>query len=340
MPSDSQQTDRASMRERERVALAHLLRAQGMDDEALELFGCGRDSAIICQSCGHNHPVKTRCKRRYCPVCAHLRSRDLLRRYDFVVDHMTWPMMLTLTMPHKIDDCPDEMLTRLRKTFTSFRGMAWFRRACSGGIGAIEIAGGRNGWHIHIHALINCRWLAMSVPAPTARTNKAVRETLQRQAQAEVCDIWAAMLKVRKAAVWIRRANRKTIVEVLKYSVKFESLKKMDLPLQPLIAAIKGRRLVSAWGTVRDMAAAIRRHENTTRDRLMCPCGCSDWIPETVVTKLYRPADPVEARKATARRIEASNKEAIERHRQMQAAATAAAEKRKYLDAMRVTGQG
>lgn len=94
-----------------------------------------------------------------------------------------------------------------------------------------------------------------------------------KAAQAEVAYQWALAARVDEAFLWVKRADQGSIREVLKYSLKPGSLCRANLPVRPLVEAMKGRHLVAAWGSVRKEARALREAEESQAVPLMCANG-------------------------------------------------------------------
>lgn len=269
---------RASDRERSRLAIADRLFREGLYDEAAKLRFCGETFELLCTCCGSSKDIPKSCNRRWCPDCAFIRGVELVGKYLAIVEAMAWPMMLTLTVPHEAGNCPEEQLNQLRAGLKKLRRLKWFKQAVRGGLGAIEISGGANGWHLHAHLLLECRWLAVVTPEPRRGMSRMAVQNCFRSAQREVASQWGLCIGEDSGHVWIKRANRKSIYEALKYAVKPGTLERISLPLGPLIRGMKHRRFVSGWGTVRKEAARLAREERDKDPGLRCDCGESDWM--------------------------------------------------------------
>lgn len=286
--SDSRAAAKAA-RELQRSRLASLLFRQTLYEESAKLKDCGSPSAIICTGCGHEHPIVRTCKRRWCPVCAHQRAAELVAKYGLIIERLGWPLMLTLTLPHTRECDPAERLDSLKIALKKFRRQKWFKDRVAGGIGAIEVSGGlANGWHIHAHLLLDCQWLSVTTPAPSDFVSSSVRKKIMRASQKEVADQWALSAGLDSAHIWIKRADASAVVEALKYSVKPASLIDSKLHLGPLIAALSKRRLVSAWGSVRKAARALKLELDAENGPFTCECGDSSWIPSELVDRMCR----------------------------------------------------
>lgn len=281
--------EREEARQAEKEALSSRLFREGLYDEAAKLRHCGDELKLECSLCATPAVTRKSCKRRWCPECAWRRGADLCERFESLVAEMDSPLMLTLTVPHERGNDPVEMLGLIKSAFGRLRRQKWWLGRVSGGIGGLEISGGDNGWHLHLHLVLNCRWLAVTLGAPGYGWDAARLERHYKMSQREVAGQWALAIGSDRAHIWIKRANRASIREALKYSVKPGTLLTVREPLGPLIRGFKSRRLLMPWGTVWHAAKALRAAEKAAEAdsepveaHLKCECGCGDWIPADI----------------------------------------------------------
>ncbi|MFA6140425.1 MAG: protein rep [Hyphomicrobium sp.] len=269
--------DRATLRSR----VARRLEAEELDDEAIKLLACGSPLDLMCSACARPHRIEQACRRRWCPVCEHQRAAQVTDLYRPLIHAMRWPLFLTLTMSHTASSGIAEDLKAIRDGWQRLRRLQWFRRRVAGGVGAIEVAmpeeHGHNGAHPHIHALLDCRWLSVSTPAPRPAAGKRELDRLHKASQAEIAAQWAMCLRAERAGIYTRRADRDTVSEVLKYSVSSAALLNSALPLEPLITALKGRKGVMPFGTIRKALKVVRAERDAAKKPLICECGCESW---------------------------------------------------------------
>lgn len=303
----SKKFERPEIRERSRLAIADRLFREGMLPEAARLRYCGEEFELVCTCCGRSKILPKSCKRRWCPDCSMVRGEVLVGKYLRVIQKMQWPLMVTLTLPHRMGNDPVEQLDQLRGGMKKLRRLTWWKKKVSGGLGAVEIAGGESGWHLHAHLLIECRWLSVTAIEPRAGMSASAIKRCFKSAQSEVAAQWALCVSEDIAHVWVKRANSSSIREALKYAVKPGTLEKIKLPLSPIIEGMKARRFVSAWGSVRKAAAAVLREEKEERHPIECECGSAEFMTGRELDGKIR-----------------STREGAERHR---AAAIAAANK-------------
>jgi hypothetical protein len=245
---------------RERDELIARLDAEGADDLADKLRGCGQPLNLVCTCCGEIKTVKTRCKRKWCPTCARSIAAKRVSRYNAAVDAMQWPLFVTLTVPNTAD-LEISAIKGLRRAYGKMKLQGWWQRAVLGGVTSVEITNIGNGWHPHLHSVIDCRWLAVKTPPPKPFESRKALLARFKAAGKEVAARWAKCNGVPQANIDIKRAysDRRlpeegkvsdTIArEVLKYSVKASDLLKCVEPIAPLINLLDRCRLVSSFGS-------------------------------------------------------------------------------------------
>lgn len=158
------------------------------------------------------------------------------------------PTFLTLTM--RSTEYALAGIREMRAAFTKFRRTKWWAKVgVRGGIAGMEITHGDGGFHPHIHALLDCPWLSITVPRPQRGDTRAVIKAKQAAAQKELCEAWAKQLGHPVAWTWVKRAAPGTEREVIKYSVSPAELLDMGSKAVECIRAMTGNRLVSTWGS-------------------------------------------------------------------------------------------
>jgi hypothetical protein len=234
--------------------LAERLRAEGEEELAEQLEGCNQPMRLVCVNCGQVHPCKTACKKRWCPVCARRLAAKMAARYEGLVAEMRWPIFATFTVKNYPDDARG-FVRELRRAFQKLRRLRWWKRAVRGGIVSVEVTNIGNGWHPHLHAVLDSDWLSVTVPPPRRGVSSdSVRHACTRSAR-EVSEQWSLCVG-RPGNVKCKRAygadseGRDSIArEVLKYSVKGSDLVECEDSPAILIRELLGTRLVTSFGT-------------------------------------------------------------------------------------------
>ena len=148
-----------------------------------------------------------------------------------------------------------ECLSAIKKSWGKFRRRKLIKTKVKGGVATFEITNKGKGWHPHIHAICDCRWLSLHVPEPL-RTDPAETVRMKCQlAQKELSGLWADQIKQDIAVVDVRRVydSGKIVREVLKYAMKGTDLIDSPDEIAPLLRAIKGTRMLAGWGSMHPM---------------------------------------------------------------------------------------
>lgn len=265
---------------REREELKTRLYREGAFSLAQKLEPCGKPFGIRCVSCGDGRMVETACRRRWCPACAWLVARERVEKYRNAAGRMAWPLFVTLTMPNT--DSPEGIRT-IRDAWAKMRRRKLIVDRVKGGIVTVECTNTGKGWHPHLHALIDCEWLAIHTPPPTRRDSAAVVRQKCDHARLELSAVWSDVLKVNQSIVLaIRKEPGHCINYALKYAVKAADLIACQEPIAPLIEVIQKSRMLSTFGTLREKGLDDEEEEK--------PCACcrncgavDSIVPESVI---------------------------------------------------------
>jgi len=250
------------------------------DEGAISLYNklnkCGEAVPLNCTECGEPRVGRSRCDQRWCPFCQRALAARTSLRYEKIASECSWPTVISLTTTHSVISQLGPK--QLRRAFTKLRRLRWWKNRVKGGVAAFELTDNGNGWHTHVHALIDCQWLAVDEGAPpVGATKEAIRAKGKRSAK-ELSEQWSLCVG-RPGSVHVRRVRggvenmRKACAEVLKYAVKGTDLAAMKGDAAPVIREMAGSRLVVSWGT-------FYRHPAIKRQKpapAMCKCGCDSW---------------------------------------------------------------
>lgn len=273
--------------EKLRQILHDRLYDEGAITLANKIAKCGEEVPLNCTGCGRRRVGRTRCDQRWCPVCQRALAARTSLRYAAIAQECQWPLVCTFTTTHTKDSflSPKE----IRRAFTKLRRLRWWKAAVKGGVAAFELTDTGKGWHTHVHALLDCRWLSVRETPPAAHATAEAKRAKAKRSLREVSQQWT-LCTGRKATVHARRGRGGSAQigsiaqEVLKYAVKGSDLVAMKGPVAPVIRSMAGSRLVVSWGN-------FYRHEAVKRPKpapAMCQCGCSDWMLERQVDALVR----------------------------------------------------
>lgn len=192
---------------------------------------------------------------RYCPACAPAVTARRMARWQVPISKIQWPLFVTLTIPNSEDP---QSLRDLRKHWSKFRRRKIIASRVKGGVATFEVTHKGRGWHPHLHAVMDCEWLAIHVPAPRMFGSRAgpkdsaeVIAEKCRLAQEELSKAWAYQIKSPDGIVWIRRVHGNGMPsEILKYAVKGSDLIASPVPIAPMLYALKATRTLSGWGSL------------------------------------------------------------------------------------------
>lgn len=282
---------------------------------------CGSPLKLRCQTCNHIHLAEERCKRKWCPVCSRVIAADRAQKYMRGVDQMQWPLFVTLTMPNVenlADDLNGDAVRKLRRAFGKLRHRKLWTAHVKGGVAAIEVTNIGNGWHPHLHAILDCEWLAFQTPIPRKGASASSIKASCKAANTELGKAWAQILGVKSdrkdwegTVFKVKRTTGATVVsEVLKYSVKGGDLATCEEDIAPLIRCLDKCRLVTSFGTLFGKLSDLEEDDEAVNAPLECPdCGDSCWIPDSSLDSFLKqePRRVTEARKI-ARRMACGHK--------------------------------
>lgn len=245
------------------------------------LSKCGNPISLTCTCCGRERLASSRCDNKWCPSCQHALAMRTVERMRSCVTSMKWPTLVTLTVKN-YGDFSIDFMRATRKAFGKLRRLRWWKKCVRGGIAAFEVTNKGKGWHPHVHALIDCRWLSVTVPAPMnqgevfKRGKEACKEVQQ---QWELCTGRPARnIQVRRVYKRDNGDPAQAVREVMKYSVKGTDLVKMKAKVGPLIRMISATRLVTTFGCAYGKAGK--------RCKLSLPCECGEFasmVPTEIV---------------------------------------------------------
>lgn len=283
-----------------RKQLLERLEAEEADDLVTNFRKCGDPFELTCTSCGELHTCERRCSKKWCPVCVRRLATKRSMKFRAAVAAMKWPLFVTLTM-RNVDDLSQDAVRKLRRAFGKLRNRKLWKAHVKGGAASIEVTNIGNGWHPHLHAILDCEWLAWKTPKPKATDSRARKLQLCEKAAQELERVWSRCLNQTTASVKVKRTNEVDVVqEVLKYSVKGSDLVESPDPVAPIIRCLEATRLVTTFGTL--FGKKLIQAPEEERAPLMCKCGSTGCLmPTEVVDRLAKIVGPRDVRHRTRR---------------------------------------
>lgn len=208
--------------------LARRLEKMGNTKAARALRDCQKMLTLYCcDKCHSAWHAPIHCGHRFCHVCQPKRARRVAYFALQLFARAKEPRWMTLTMLRAPTLAIG--LQNLRDAWRSWRAIPGVRKLLHGGFYQIEVKPKADGWHVHIHALIDGHYFPKSVLWAT----------------------WAKALHQASASVQINRCSGPQIVRyVTKYATKpaeFDAW--TDEQIAEYAAATYHRRLTGTWGT-------------------------------------------------------------------------------------------
>jgi len=116
-----------------------------------------REVVAACRSCNHHWWVIDHCRLRVCPLCSWKVSKQRATFVRIMLHSMKHPKHLILTMPTWTRD-PRDGIAMLRQYFNALRSAPVFKTV-KGGAYQIELKRKPEGWHIHVHTILDAPYL-------------------------------------------------------------------------------------------------------------------------------------------------------------------------------------
>jgi hypothetical protein len=138
--------------------VAAKLRLESYTEEADCLENCHTYYTVAqCGDCGAVRKFPNRCDRFYCPECAHHLQREREKQVAWWTRECKQPKHVVLTVKN-IPHLTFLHVQEFRGWFTKLRRLK-FARNWVGGFYRIEVTNEGKGWHLHLHALVEAKWI-------------------------------------------------------------------------------------------------------------------------------------------------------------------------------------
>lgn len=238
-------------------SVAAKLRSIGEHDLAIGLETCHTSFTVAqCRCCHKHQSFPNRCDRFYCPECQPRLSRDREKAVKWWTETIDQPKHTVLTVKN-VGDLTSGHVRQLKKWFTQLR-RSKFASAWTGGFYSIEVTNEGRGWHLHIHALINARY---------------IDQFLLSEKWAKITNGLGRIVKVNDA----RRVSY--LKEVTKYAVKGNQLAAWSPEqIRTFIEAFDGVRTFGVFGELYGKRTQWKEWLKTiTEFGTRCECGSSDF---------------------------------------------------------------
>lgn len=269
-----------------RLRLIERLDEEGAEDLADKLRPCGEVIRITCTHCGDMKNGYVQCKKKWCPACQRSLAAKRSCRLRGAIKRFEYPLFVTLTMANS--DSPEDV-RKLRQCFGKLRNRRLWKETVKGGVAAVEVTNTGKGWHPHIHALVDCRWLAIQTPEPPRTIPREDKRVYYESARRELSDTWAHILGQEKAIVLAKREKGEDVIqEIIKYSIKGSDLIDSPDPIAPMLRMLDMTRLITTFGSLYGKSKELDEEEANEG----CPCGecgaIGAMMPDYLVQYLIR----------------------------------------------------
>lgn len=205
-----------------------------------------------CCNCGTRHVFRIQCSQKWCPRCQWKLSKKRVELITAWATRIKHPLHVVLTQRNFA------VLTRAKlrehaRNLSKLRRTKVFERV-EGGAVSIEVTNKGNGWHLHSHWLVDCKWL----DAP------------------ELSVTWGRLVGQEFGIVKCKPLRSSDYLgEVCKYVAKGNELATWPPEtIWEFANAIRGRRFFMTFGELSKCAASVRAELNFLRqEKEACECG-------------------------------------------------------------------
>ena len=236
-------------------AVAAKLREAGMTELADKLEYChSRFTVCQCYNCGKVRQFPNRCDSGLCPECQPRLANERRKSVEWWTQQIEQPKHVILTVKN-IPEISKGHVLQVKEWFSRLRRRA-FARNWLGGFYSLEVTNEGRGWHIHIHALVNARFIDGG--------------ELARQ--------WADVTNQMGRIVRVRDCRDKSyLAEVTKYAVKGSQLASWPAPeIAAFVRAFEGVRTFGVFGSLYKVRTEYAAWIKEVQDhKPTCACGCS-----------------------------------------------------------------
>ncbi len=212
----------------------------------------------ICTNCASHQYHVNHCQQRLCAICSPKQAAKRSYRVWGITRAMTNPKWLTLTM----ERCPDlaRGLADIRAAFGKWRRLKSISCRLTGGLYKIEAKPKSDGWHVHLHAIVDGSYLPVAL----------------------IWSTWARCVKQHHASARIKRIDGKVQArDFSKYAAKADDIAGWTTAqLLEFVHAWKNVRMWQTFGKYFNFKLTQEMNDPTPEPNICSNCGSSEnWIP-------------------------------------------------------------
>lgn len=237
-------------------SVAAKLRGQARTSDALTLEDCHSKYTIaVCNGCNAVQKFPNRCDQFFCPECQPRLSQDRKKAVEWWTREVRQPKHVVLTVKN-VGNLTKQHVQEFRGWFTKLRRTK-FASNWLGGFYSMEVTNEGEGWHLHLHALIDAKWIdSFGLSAHWAKATNG----------------FGRIVKVKDAR------GQNYLAEVTKYAVKGVQLAAWTGEnICTFIDAFRGVRTFGVFGSLYGARTKFREWWLQVRGaKPKCSCGCCD----------------------------------------------------------------
>ena len=257
-------------------SVAAKLRLMGDTIRASTLESCHSTWTIAtCGDCGRVQHFPNRCDSFFCPECQPRLAHERDDSISWWAAEITEPKFVTLTC-RNVPDLATEHIVEFKGWWTMLRRRK-FARNWRGGFYSLEVTNRGNGWHLHLHALVDAQWIDAG------------------QLAREWCDITAGAGEIVK----VKDARSKEYLDRVKsYIVKPETLASWTPEqIHTFVEAFDKVRTFGVFGSLYGKRTAFREWLNAMKEaKPRCPCGSCNVTYQSEIDATMADLRPHETR--------------------------------------------
>jgi len=239
-----------------RFTVAAKLREAGRADDALALEDCHSYYTVaVCTNCGIIKRYPNRCDRLYCPECQPHLAQERKRQVEWWTKQIAQPKHVVLTVRNQPTLTPRH-IDELRRWFTNLRKRNRYAN-WKGGFYSLEVTNEGRGWHLHIHCLVDVKWID----------------------SAQLALDWDNVTNHNGRIIKVKDCRQEDyLAEVTKYAVKGSQLATWKpKEIAEFVTAFAGKRTFGVFGNLyaartefAEWIAILKSGHN------VCDCGCTE----------------------------------------------------------------
>lgn len=240
-------------------SVAAKLRSISRDDLARTLEDCHTHYTVAkCKRCGKVEKFPNRCEHKICPECQPRLASDREKIVAWWLKGVAQPKLMTLTVKN-VPDLSAGHVEEFQKWWRNLRNRK-FASNWIGGFYSLEVTKEGNDWHLHLHAIIDARWID------------------QNQLSIE----WRSVTNGQGYIVDVRDARAHAYQQkVKKYVVKGQQLATWrPEEIAILVDAFENKRCFGVFGSLYGMRSEFAEWwKQIRKSKPVCECGsCEHYL--------------------------------------------------------------